>query len=46
VPLNDDAYAVIERRLLQGKPYVFTREGNSGRIMQHDRRVFERACRN
>jgi integrase len=45
VPLNDDACAVIERRLRQGKRFVFTRDGSNLVIGQHDRRVFERACR-
>jgi integrase len=45
VPLNDDAYALIERRLREGKRYVFTRGGSVRCIGQHDRRVFERACR-
>ena len=45
VPLNDDAYAVIERRLRLGKRYVFTRDDSDRRITQHDRRVFKRACR-
>jgi integrase len=45
VPLNDDAYAVIERRLREGKRYVFTREGGGALIGQHDRRVFARARR-
>ena len=44
VPLNDDAYAVIERRLRLGKRYVFTRERSDARIKQHDRNAFKRAC--
>jgi YD repeat-containing protein len=45
VPLNDDACAVIERRLHLSKQYVFTRDGSDRRITQHDNRVFVRACR-
>ena len=45
VPLNDDAYAVIERRLRLGKRYIFTRGKSDKRIKQHDRRIFKRACR-
>jgi integrase len=45
VPLNDDAYVVIERRLRLGKRYVFTRGENDTRIGQHDREAFKRACR-
>jgi integrase len=45
VPLNDDACAVIERRLRQGKRYVFAREGSNRLVTQHDHRVFKRACR-
>jgi integrase len=46
VPLNDDACAVIERRLWMGKRYVFTRNhGAGGRIHDHDPRIFQRSCR-
>jgi integrase len=45
VPLNDDACEVIERRLRQGKRYVFTREGSDVRITQPNNRVFNKACR-
>jgi integrase len=45
VPLNDDAYAVIERRMREGKRYIFTRGGGDTLIWGHDRRVFERVCR-
>ncbi|MGB3291103.1 MAG: site-specific integrase [Burkholderiaceae bacterium] len=46
VPLNDDAVAVIERRLRTAKRFVFTRDTESGlRVGGHDPRVFERACR-
>ncbi|MFC3336936.1 site-specific integrase [Paracandidimonas soli] len=45
VPLNDDAYAVFERRLKRPAKWVFTRDNGDGRrIGQHDRRVFARAC--
>jgi YD repeat-containing protein len=45
VPLNDDACAVIERRLRQTKRYVFERDGRDRLVTQHDSRVFKRACR-
>jgi integrase len=45
VPLNDDACAVIERRLHQNKQYVFTRDTGNRRITRHDYCVFKRACR-
>jgi integrase len=32
VPLNDDTYAVIERRLRQGERHVFSREGSHPRL--------------
>jgi len=45
VPLNDDAFQVIERRMQTAQCWVFTRDNGDGRkIGQHDRRVFQRAC--
>src|SRR5690606_27406238 len=45
VPLNDDAMAVIQRRLATASRYVFTRDDGDGRrVGKHDRRAFQRAC--
>lgn len=44
VPLNDDAISIIRRRMDNGQPWIFTRDGRSTRIGQHDARVFNRAC--
>lgn len=46
VPLNDDAYVVLERRLRTAKQWVFTRDLGEGVLVQeHDKRIFHRACR-
>ncbi len=50
VPLNEDAMAVIERRLLTAKNLIFTRDvqrdnGEEVQIKQTDRRVLVRACK-
>ncbi|TFL14170.1 site-specific integrase [Pusillimonas caeni] len=45
VPLNNDAFSVVERRMKTAKDYVFTRDGGDGRrIRKHDRRAFQHAC--
>ena len=45
VPLNEDAIAVIGRRLATAHRYVFTRDDGDGRrVGKHDRRAFQRAC--
>lgn len=45
VPLNDDAYAVIKRRLRSAGQWVFTRDSGEGRLItEHDKRIFKRAC--
>lgn len=46
VPLNDDAHDVFERRIKTAKKWVFTRDGGKGLLIQeHDKRIFNRACR-
>lgn len=45
VPLNDDAYGVLNRRLHTADKWVFTRDGGEGILIQeHDKRIFKRAC--
>lgn len=47
VPLNDDALAVLERRLKLGHRWVFTRDNPRGEpkhIAQHDSWIFNQAC--
>lgn len=48
VPLNDDAFAVIERRLKSAKEFVFERPSRDGvvrKIIQVDARCLKRACK-
>lgn len=46
VPLNDDAYGVLERRLRTATRWAFTRDGGEGvMIKEHDKRIFNRACK-
>lgn len=47
VPLNDDAIAVLERRISGAKKFVFERPSRDGvvrKISQVDARCFNRAC--
>lgn len=46
VPLNDDAMAVMKRRLKTAGRYIFTRDGGEDvRVREIDRRAFNRACK-
>jgi len=46
VPLNDTACEVLARRLKCAADWVFTRDlGEGVRIQEHDKRIFNRACR-
>lgn len=46
VPLNDDAMAVMQRRLKTAKGHIFTRDGGEDvRVREIDRRAFNRACK-
>jgi integrase len=48
VPLNDDAYEVLARRLSGGKEWAFTRQRSARheprRVSRHDPAMFARAC--
>ena len=46
VPLNDDAHAVLARRIRTADQWVFTRDlGDGVLITEHDKRIFNRACK-